>query len=533
MSKITKQLFLDNVPDTVPELIDSFSKLILNASGDTNTLNKFQEMINTELERVSSLDSNSDIDDKYHDVDDSPQQFTSTPINKELKTLPNGFLVHHNRIPEDHNSTTEPDAHTVLHNFSVSPDILALVEHVPHINLTDELYNEILDELNGLDLNSTSNAVRTKWLSPTDEPYNYAKVKNDPLPIRNYPKINKLMDIVNAHPSTTQNMDCCLITRYPNASSSLGLHKDADRLTCQSSSICTVSFGAPRELICVLDGKANQTLDIILSTVDWTMKIMKPGVQQVMKYGVRPAASTPGLSTVRYSVSFRKIASDTYLSPSAPPLILPAAPTTPTPLIPEEHPHNETQSSNVAGQQQSPNHLIIGDSLVKGMRVPGSISICKGGICPGELLQLLPGSVDILHPDQYGGIRTVTVIVGTNALNVKRKGKGMPLLDVVEDYERMIHDIKRLFPNARIGLYNVIPRAYTCIETVSRIQLFNTIFENHVVNKNVFWIKQYWDFLDNNGFLRNDLYGKLGIHLKGKGKGMMARCIKNFQNSYN
>ena len=72
------------------------------------------------------------------------------------------------------------------------------------------------------------------------------------------------------------------------------------------------------------------------------------------------------------------------------------------------------------------------------------------------------------------------------------------------------------------------------METVHRIQLFNDIFDNHVVNrlKNVVWIRHFWEFLDERGFLRNDLYGKLGIHLKPKGKGMMARCIRKFQNSW-
>ena len=100
--------------------------------------------------------------------------------------------------------------------------------------------------------------------------------------------------------------------------------------------------------------------------------------------------------------------------------------------------------------------------------------------------------------------------------------------------QKLIHDIKDLFPYARIGLYNVLPRAYTCIETVHRIQLFNTIFDNHVVNrlKNVVRIKHYWGFLDQSGCLKNDIYGNLGIHLKGKGKAMMVRRIRNFQNSY-
>ena len=180
-------------------------------------------------------------------------------------------------------------------------------------------------------------------------------------------------------------------------------------------------------------------------------------------------------------------------------------------------------------------NLIIGNSLVNSLEVPGTISIFKGGICPGELLRLLPGSTDILPPERYSQIKTVTVVVGTNALNVKKPGKGMPFLDVVCDFEQLIYNLRDFFPNARIGLYNVLPRAYSCSETCHRIELFNTIFEQHVTKhiKNVFWIHQYSVFLDQYGFLRRDLYGRLGIHLKPKGKAMMAKCISNFQRSYN
>ena len=240
-----------------------------------------------------------------------------------------------------------------------------------------------------------------------------------------------------------------------------------------------------------------------------------------------------------------KVRFDSQMPPAAPPLSLssaeeaiaaphhgvppPPPPPPPRPPLPPLLPPRPPPPP-----QNTPRHLIIGDSLVKGLNVPGSTWICKGGIRPGELLQLLPGSIDNLHPEQYNSIRSVTVIVGTNALNVKSPGKGMPFLDVVHDFEKLIRDIKDLFPYARIGLYNVLPRAHMCIETVHRIQLFNTIFDNHLVNrlKNVVWIKHYWEFLDQSGSLRNDIYGKLGIHLKGKGKAMMVRRIRNFQNSY-
>ena len=97
-----------------------------------------------------------------------------------------------------------------------------------------------------------------------------------------------------------------------------------------------------------------------------------------------------------------------------------------------------------------------------------------------------------------------------------------------------MHDLRKLFPNARLGLFNIIPRAYTCEETKHRIKIFNNIFDNHVVSrlKNVFWIRLYWEFLDEHGFIRSDLYGKLGVHLKGKGKGLMARSVRSFQHAY-
>ena len=63
----------------------------------------------------------------------------------------------------------------------------------------------------------------------------------------------------------------------------------------------------------------------------------------------------------------------------------------------------------------------------------------------------------------------------------------------------------------------------------------NRLQIDHVANRlnNEFWIDHVWEFLDNRGSLRDDLYGRLGIHLKGKGKGMMARCIRSFQQSFN
>ena len=186
--------------------------------------------------------------------------------------------------------------------------------------------------------------------------------------------------------------------------------------------------------------------------------------------------------------------------------------------------------------REPPEHVIMGDSMVNGLEIPGdrTVSIFKGGIHPKDVTQLLPSAVDILHPEDYNGVRTVTLVVGTNALNIPDNGRGIPFLDIVFDYEKLISDLSQLFPNARIGLYNVLPRKFSTIETRDRIGAFNSLFQRHVVQhfRNAYWIRQYWDFVDCRGYLRQDLFGKDGVHLKRKGKLLMSEAIAGFQESF-
>ena len=91
-----------------------------------------------------------------------------------------------------------------------------------------------------------------------------------------------------------------------------------------------------------------------------------------------------------------------------------------------------------------------------------------------------------------------------------------------------------MFPNAQIALFNVIPRMYTTKETLHRIEIFNTFVSAHIAHliPNVYWIEQYWEFIDNFGYLRSDLYGKHGVHLKKKGKNLMSEAIQSFQRKF-
>ena len=68
-------------PDMIDDLVVSFSKLLHNASGDSDTLFKFQAMISDEIEKASNAGSLSD--SRSSDVD----LFASTTNPQDENTI--------------------------------------------------------------------------------------------------------------------------------------------------------------------------------------------------------------------------------------------------------------------------------------------------------------------------------------------------------------------------------------------------------------------------------------------------------------
>ncbi len=266
----------------------------------------------------------------------------------------------------------------------------SLVEHVPAAglpNLDDGLYKEIISELESMQLTGDSGKVYTKWLSPSSEQYNYSKVVNKPVPLSDYPNISKLMDIVNNHKSTTGDMDSCLVSRFNSHKTKLSLHRDDEPLISQKSSICTMSFGAPRQLELVFDGKKNFRTDLSLPATDRSLNIMKPGCQQAMRHRV-PAGKASNIDSPswRYSLSFRKLA-----PPSCPEQQ--TSPNKPTHPSPNTRTHGQP---TIPGPSPKYVNLIAGDSFVArlddrrlGKGKQEVINIAKGGSKINAILESL------------------------------------------------------------------------------------------------------------------------------------------------
>ncbi|KAL5270218.1 hypothetical protein ACHWQZ_G001079 [Mnemiopsis leidyi] len=371
-----------------------------------------------------------------------------------------------------------------------------LVEHVPDLGLDDDLYYFINEELLSLQLQNVRGAgVKTKWLSPESESYNYGKVNNKPSDIKQFPNILKLMDLVNKHPSTTGDMDCCLISRYPTHKSTLRWHSDNEsEIISQSSSICTVSFGAPRQLQCALgshNDKSKIKPDLVLPAIDRTMNVMKPGAQQLMLHAVSPGKeSTDRSADVRFSISFRRH----------------------SPVDPKNQGPDELSSSDAQGQSSGSNKfadvvLIAGDSfaarldqklLGKGKKNVRNIS--KGG----RKIEAVEKDIeDFVTANPQVGISKLFVSVGTNDMRNCQTG----VKHLKKALSDLMHKIKLILPNTKIWFQSIPPINPNGSKFIARhVLLMNNLIFDMCSKFRLYYLDIFPVFLNWNGSINSRLF---------------------------
>ena len=518
------------------ELIKSFQKLLLDTSGDIETLKTFDNMLTNEIERVSS--NGSDREDNNEDPKgdetvckvgtlradlsglSSEDMFTpESPLVKPLSDL------EVNATPVPTLTTSEP----LLDDPAPSEEAFKFLA----LDFSDFSVETILEQLSVTE--SQSMGRKTAYFG--NKTYTYGRVTHN---TKDYPPCSVMSAVSHRLSEVIPDFSfedyTCLVTYYPDGQAGIPLHSDGQQ-SVAGSSIITISIGAERHLQIV--NQVDSSLKHDIRIPHGSVYCMSVDSQRLWKHGIK---EEPNVSGGRISFTFRKLthaATTDTISSTLQPLgngfLVHPGRIEQTSSVNVDTLSEAVKSLPCINRKDSPKHLIIGDSLCKGLKVPGSTFIFKGGIHPNEVIRLLPTSMDILHPTEYDEVKSVTLVVGTNALNVRRPGRAIPLMDVICDYEKLIYELTQFFPNAMIGLFNVIPRSYTCAETIDRIVLFNNLFSSHVTQHfpKVFWIKLYWEFVDDYGYLRQDLYGKSGIHLKWKGKALMAKTIQGFQKSYN
>ncbi len=415
------------------------------------------------------------------------------------------------------------------------------VLHIDDLNLDNELSKDIMKELNSMNLrtrgkNGKPAKVLTQWLSPGSENYCYGKVCNKPKPITDFPNIIKLMDIVNSTPSTSMDMNACLVSCMSTAASNLSYHSDDEILIAQDSDICTVSFGPPRTLDFIWKennpkGRKGtpQIPDYTIPATNHSMNIMKAGCQSRLQHRVPPGKK----GGVRYSISFRKIAQSkssqvtvsTPTSTSVPP----------SSSMPDLGSPTATMStSDEAAPQHSPKKKIVlmaGDSffqrldekkLAKGKQTV--YNIAKGGSKIEAVQQSIKAFVDE-HPELE--IKKLFISVGTNDIRNCHKG----VYHLKGPLKKLMAQVKLLAPSAKIWFQSLLPIPANGNHDVERnvVSMNNLIFELCSKNRLLF-VDVFSSFLNRYGhrnfllFPKYDVDKKLwDIHPNARGMGVLAR----------
>ena len=512
--KIDSQISTD-LTSTSDDLIESFKVILSSCNGDLQTLNSLERLLSDEIERSSSSAKSSISNATFVPIAKQGEVIVDEDLGIESTPNLDAITQHPKKVEESKVTIRDPE--------------LDMLVDFRHEHYSVDRLQEVQFDIDKL-FNSGQNC-KYVWLSKHRCTYEFGSRALKSQNIDHSEHITSMMDDLNRE--FNFQLDSCLITRYKAAGDIISRHQDNECIIDQHHAICNISMGSSREIEFWSTGKEGTGMLVKqIFMQEGSLVIMQPGCQQRLWHKV-----LEGEAGTRFCLSFRHY--NAVCEPESPKVLsIPKAQSTPIPVQPTTSKKSNGRTNNPKVPPKSNSvahhHLVLGDSLVKGLNLKDTIHICKGGIHPDQVLQLLPNFTDVLPTKDYDKVLTVTLVVGTNALNVSGHSDPKPLLDVFNDYNKLINDLKLIFPKARIGLFNVIPRAYSCRETLFRIEQFNTFFSEHVANhmENTFWIRLYWEFVDSRGYLKQYLYGKKGVHLSYRGKQLMGNTIKNFQYSY-
>ena len=454
-----------------------------------------------------------------------PQTGISEPSVSEQNS------VNESDSPSDCNTLLDNEHIPPSHNLlSFVPPIFSnLVEHIPELEISDELSSGLLNELNSLKLRSRGYKgkpakVKTQWLSPTSSPYNYGKVINQPKPICDFPNVTKLMELVNSHPSTSGDMSACLVSCMSTAKSSLNYHTDDEDLICQDSDICTFSIGPQRslEFIKLSQSKGRKGIlpppEFSVPAGNHSLNIMRAGCQQKLMHRVPPGND----SGVRYSLSFRRI---------VPPPSIDFSSATVSDSQPEATASVPSSPATQKEKHAKKVTLLAGDSyfarldknkLGKGKEDVFNVAI--GGRKIAQVEQDIKSFIDS-HPDLE--VKTLFLSIGTNDIRNCKQGINH-LKPVLANFMK---NIKLLVPRARIFLQSLLPiPANGNPKAEFNVISMNNLIYNLCSRYKLFYIDVFNSFLNSSGNRNLKLFpvydsikNLWDIHPNKKGMGVLAK----------
>ena len=350
------------------------------------------------------------------------------------------------------------------------------------------LLDNIRTELDSLDLPTKATKVPAQWLSSSPEPYIYpdSNPVHNAKPISDFPHIAKLMELVNCSSEVTGHLDSCLILKYNSDRGSLRLHADDEAYMDQNKSICSFTLGSERTI--EFWAKSNKPVLVNQYRMkDNGLVVMRPGAQQRLKHCVRAekgSSGKPDTTKVRYSLSFRAVAT---------PSTTPPAPTTPTTKV---APKTEPVKQQVVEKPQPPTvspvrkHvcLVAGDSFASRMdhRLLGKNkitveNIARGGAKMKDVMEQLEG-YRAANPDNV--VTKIIISVGTNDIRNNR----INLNQFRGQFKLLCRSVSELYPTSIVFFQSLLPLP------LEHDKDFDTNRRVININRIIYYSCKYWKF---------------------------------------
>ena len=467
----------------------------------STTLNTFLNLLETTEDLEVLLELQKHLGNRIEKVSESGSRKSTSDVN-EVET-DNDLSINLKKLSDYKDTSVELN------------DFIRYQEKFLPLSKTHEerLVSEIKNQLHMS--SKPGQNVEYEWLSKYNVNYSFGhrtlKVKQ----LSEYSAISELLGLLNCRFDCS--LDSFLISYHKTCNTSLSPHCDDEDIIDQSHMICNVSLGAERTIN--FYNLSNQDEPILSQKLsNGSLLMMLPRCQENFKHGVQ-SEETPSVSRdddqFRISLSFRKVVvPNTNINATKLQLHVDGYQTQ----------HVIEEPSHVPSSKE---HLIIGDSLTRGIVFENTITVTQGGCDVPQVLEVLKNSNDIL-PSEYHNIKTVTVCVGTNSIAKAH----IPLLQVISDYDKLIRELTALFPGALIGLFNIPPRKYSSVYHLCRIKSFNNfLYDLENFYTNTLLINLFWEYITPDGYLNLNYFNPRDhLHMNEEGKDLMRRAIFDFQN---
>ena len=432
-------------------------------------------------------------------MDIIPQSYHELLDNSSLAAKKGMLNILLDRIKADESAATQSE----LGSF---------IDYIPDFIPDNDFLLPVLEaELNSM-LSQYSSKVTSQWVAMDQQPYTFGHKTYNASHFSEYPGLFKLLQAVIKHPSSSGDLNSCLVNRYSSHLVAGRLHADDEDNISDLSSVITVSIGAERTIDFAKDSKSPVIKTLTLQPN--SAFVMRPGCQQLLKH--RLNRGQPG-SGIRFSISFRSA------------VVVPQC-NVPVYVIPNSR-TSKASSDNSAASEKSceqgarePLVLIAGDSLARDLKphLLGKKRVAVENICEGgSWINQTENKIVEFSQSMDPKYRVEKVFLSVDANDIRYcYSRGIRHLKA--PLRRLIQKVYELFPGAKIYFQSLLPFFEVNPWTVSNVLGYNALLKECCYEHKAFYINVFKVFLDNDGNRNNFLF-KDSVHPRDKAVGLIAR----------